>query len=154
MHLNAFFHLDGQRVHLGHNLESGRSTVNGGMGDDNLTITNGATAVVEYFAGDGHDTLEGANEASVLKFGPGLTFEAASFSTQDGNLTIAFADSDGSVTLNNYLDQGVPMIEFSGGRILDASTTIAKAGGDANAYRADNGVAAKPSSEEQSDDAT
>jgi len=138
MRLNLAMDHHGHHMHLGNGIESGQSTVNGGLGDDNITITNEATAVIEYFAGDGHDTLQGANETNILKFGSGLTIEDATFSNADGNLTISFSDTDGSVTIQNFQDQGVPMIQFSDGRTLDASTTITKAGADANGYRADD----------------
>lgn len=136
----------GHHVHLGHGPESGSAVVNGGMGDDAITLTNEATATIEYFKGDGHDTISGANEASVLKLGHGPTFEGTTFVVDGDNLAISFPDAEGSVTILDYATQGVPMIEFVSGRTLDASTTIALAGGNPDAYKADDGGAAATSS--------
>jgi len=136
----------GHHVHLGHGAESGSAVLSGGMGDDAITITNEATAAIEYFAGDGHDTISGANEASVLKLGQGLTFDGTTFVVEGDNLAISFPDAEGSVTILDYATQGVPMIEFASGRTLDASTTIALAGGNPDAYQADDTSAAVKSS--------
>ena len=149
---NVVFDHHGHHVHLGHGPESGSAVLKGGMGDDAITITNEATATIEYFKGDGHDTLSGANEASVLKLGQGLTFEGTTFVVDGNNLAISFPDAEGSVTILDYATQGVPMVAFASGRTLDASTTIALAGGNPDAYKADDGAAAKSSAPSDHDD--
>ena len=138
--------------HVGVNTEL-RSFINAGLGDDQISLVKDAKAEIAYFKDSGHDSLEGASERSTVRFGPGLTFETAAFSSQGDDLVIAFAESEGSLTIKNYAQQGVPMLEFAGGRILDASTTIAYAGGDPDAYRGDDGPSTSASSDpEESED--
>lgn len=136
---NIAFDHHGHHVHFGNGPESGSAVVNGGLGDDSLAITNNATATIEYFAGDGHDTISGANERSTLRLGEGLTFEGTTFAVEGDNLAIRFPDTQGSVTILDYASQGVPLITFASGRTLDASTTISLAGGDPGVYHADDG---------------
>lgn len=121
-----------------HPVSEGRSELQGGVGDDGMTLINGAEAIIRYNAGDGHDVLQGARETSTLAFGSDLNLHDAVFSTAGDDLTVAFPKHDGSVTFKNYMDSGVPMMEFSDGTIVDASTAIHYAGGDADQYRADD----------------
>jgi len=86
MGLTPVFDHHGHHVHLHNRVESGSAVLKGGMGDDAITITNEATATIEYFAGDGHDTLSGANEAKVLKLGQGLTFDSNNVRCRRGQL--------------------------------------------------------------------
>ena len=117
-----------------------RSVASGGLGDDEM-VFNESVADIEYFAGDGDDTITGADERSVLKLGPGLSFEDTSFAVNGNDLTVSFGGEDGgSVTFKDYQTQGVPRIEFDDGRVLDASSTIAYAGGDPDAYVANDTV--------------
>jgi len=113
-----------------------RSIVNGGIGDDNITL-NGSYGDIQYYAGDGNDTITGADERSVLNLGPGLSFEDTTFSAEGNDLKMAFADG-GSITFKDYQSKGLPRIQYDGGRLLDASTTIAYAGGDPDAYTAND----------------
>lgn len=152
MRLNIAMDHHGHITHLGNGPESGSSVMSGGLGDDNLTITSGATATIDYFAGDGHDTISGANETNTLRLGEGLTFAGTTFVVDGDNLAISFPDTEGSVTILDYASLGVPLIEFASGRTLDASTTITLAGGNANAYHADDGDGAAPSSKTTEDD--
>ena len=56
-------------------------------------------------------------------------------------LSVSVTGEDGgSVTFKDYQTQGVPRIEFNDGRVLDASSTIAYAGGDPDAYVANDTV--------------
>ena len=115
-----------------------RSVADGGLGDDNLTFTN-SYGDIEYHAGDGNDTITGADERSVLKLGKGLTFDDTTFTTEGNDLTLSFSsDAGGSITFKDYQTQGLPRIQFDGGRQLDASSTIAYAGGDPDAYTAND----------------
>ena len=84
---------------------------------------------IGYYVGDGHDTVEGADERSILKLGKGLTFEDTSFAMNGDDLTVSFGEAGGSVTFKDYQTKGLPLIEFNDGRMLDASSTIAYAGG-------------------------
>lgn len=114
------------------------SVANGGLGDDHLSFSE-SYGNIEYHAGDGNDTIEGADERSILKLGAGLSFEQTTFSTsiEGTDLTMAFADG-GSITFKDFQTKGLPRIEFSDGRLLDASSTIAYAGGDPDAYTAND----------------
>ena len=114
-----------------------RSIAEGGLGDDSLTFTNGSFGNIQYNAGDGNDTVTGADERSVLKLGKGLAFENTTFATSGNDLTVSFQDG-GSITFKDYQTKGLPRIQFDDGRQLDASTTIAYAGGDPNAYAAND----------------
>jgi len=114
--------------------------VNGGLGNDTLNFLN-SFAQVEYFSGDGHDTMEGANELTTVKLGPGLDFENTTFAIEGDDLVMSFANDDGSITFKNYNTSGLPVVEFTGGRQLDASSTIAYAGGDPDAYQGSDGIA-------------
>ncbi|MBL4691957.1 MAG: hypothetical protein JKY92_01325, partial [Magnetovibrio sp.] len=62
--------------------------------------------------------------------GPGLTFEQATFSSKNGDITIHFAESDGSITIKDYKEFGTPNIQFSDGYSLGALDFITLAGGD------------------------
>ena len=110
------------------------STLQGGLDDDEYLLTNGASALIEYYEGDGHDTIVGADEGSVLKLFGDITADNTGFSIADNDLILSFAQSEGSITIKDYAASGIPTIEFSDGRLFDASTTIAKAGGDPDAY--------------------
>lgn len=112
-----------------------RSVANGGLGDDSLTFDN-SYGDIEYFAGDGNDTITGADERSVLKLGKGLSFEDTTFTTSGNDLTVSFGEAGGSITFKDYQTKGLPRIEFNDGRQFDASETIAYAGGDPDAYTA------------------
>lgn len=136
--------------HAGVNTDM-RSFIDAGQGDDAITLVKDAKALICYFKDSGHDTLEGANEESTIKFGPGLTFESAAFSSRGEDMVVTFDDSEGSLTIKNYLDQGVAMMEFADGRVLDASTAITYAGGDPDAYRADDGMTPASTTPETSD---
>lgn len=116
-----------------------RSFIDGGIGDDTIRLVKDAKANIGFFAGNGHDTIEGATETSTVRFGPGLTFESATFSTSGDDLTIAFAGTEDSVTFKKYADKGMAMLEFADGRMVDASSAIAYAGGNPDAYTADDG---------------
>ncbi len=117
-----------------------RVVANGGQGDDEMTF-NDSYGDIEYYAGDGHDTVEGADERSILKLGKGLTFEDTSFAVNGDDLTVSFGEAGGSVTFKDYQTKGLPLIEFNDGRMLDASSTIAYAGGDPDAYVANDRAA-------------
>jgi Ca2+-binding RTX toxin-like protein len=108
------------------------SEVTGGLGDDEL-VFNGSAAVIRFHAGDGKDVIEGANEHSRLLLGPGLSAEDAAFAIDGDTLTLSFTSGD-SITFRNYLTAGIPIVEFADGRSMDASTVIAKAGGNPDAY--------------------
>ncbi len=114
-----------------------RAVASGGLGDDEMTF-NDSYADIEYYAGDGNDTIDGADERSTLKLGSGLSFDDTSFAVNGDDLTISFGAAGGSVTFKDYQTKGLPLIEFNDGRTLDASSTIAYAGGDPDAYTAND----------------
>ncbi|MCW8915771.1 MAG: hypothetical protein OQK24_07950 [Magnetovibrio sp.] len=110
-----------------------QSSLTGGVGNDEFELINDAVANFEYYVGDGHDTIRGADEASVIRLGEGITSDKTSFSLSDNDLVLSFADMDGSITIKDYATSGVPSLQYNDGRMLDASTMIAYAGGDPDA---------------------
>lgn len=121
-------------------IASGLSTLNGGLGDDHLKMVESAQGIIEYYAGDGHDTVDGARENSTLKLGEGLMFSDTTFTLDGDNLTMGFSGSEGSITFVNYASKGLPMVEYTNGRTLDASTIIAFAGGNPSDYTVGEGA--------------
>lgn len=119
-----------------HSVLFGASKVDGGIGDDIINFNN-SFANVTYHKGDGHDVMAGADERSTLSLGEGLSFDATEFSLVGDDLVMSFPADNGSITFKNYSTSGLPMIEYADGRMLDASTTIAYAGGNPDAYNTD-----------------
>lgn len=121
-----------------HPVAEGLSEIQGGTGNDAISLTNDAEAMIRYNRGDGHDTINGARETTTVKFGSELRLQDALFTISGDDLTIAFPDHDGSLTFQNYPSDGLPMMAFSDGTIVDASTAIQYAGGDPENYHADD----------------
>ena len=100
-------------------------TINGGQGNDSIN-TYGASAVIQYAAGDGNDTIFGLNNSSTLNFNiDDLKQSGSNVIATVGNGSILFqnttldkvipkvrgTDGDDAITL----DGGVVRLEYGGG---------------------------------------
>ena len=106
-----------------------QANINAGKGNDTLNLISVQAANIQYLKGDGHDIIKGARQNSTVNIGPGLTFEQATFSSKNGDITIHFGESNGSITIQDYKRFGIPKIQFADGYSLGAQDFITLAGG-------------------------
>jgi len=88
--------------------DGGEDVLVGGEGDDVLSGGGGDDTFV-FQAGAGNDVILDYHEGEVLRFeGPEFSKDNLTVTRDGGNVSIAFADQDVSVTLNdvNLGDQG------------------------------------------------
>jgi Ca2+-binding RTX toxin-like protein len=109
----------------------GADTLIGGLGDDDLQGGEGSDTYL-YNMGDGHDTIydtgNGPGEIDRLVFGAGLNAAdiiVTRSATDLDDVTISFAGSVGSVTLNEQFYNGsfnrIEEIEFGNGTVWSAA---------------------------------
>ena len=112
-----------------------QANIYAGAGNDTLNLVSASIGNIKYFSGDGHDRIVGAGGASSITVGSGLSLKEATFSSKGENITIHFADGNGSITIQDYKELGVPGLQFSDGESLSASEFVMLAGGDPKDFK-------------------
>lgn len=124
-----------------------QANIYAGSGNDTLNLVGASIGNIKYFSGDGHDRIVGAGGASSITVGPGLSLKEATFSSKGENITIHFADGNGSITIQDYKELGVPRLQFANGESLSASEFVMLAGGDPKGFK--KGVSHFPNAEKE-----
>ncbi|UAA38395.1 putative Ig domain-containing protein [Paraneptunicella aestuarii] len=92
-------------------LSHAQTDLNHTAGKGNDTIHGGSSFDHYYFnVGDGHDLITDAGGSDVIHFGPGILKDALTYTADGENLVIHISDND-SITIKNWLQDGLVVIE-------------------------------------------